>query len=88
LMKPASERHVRKDNKMFVKVKLQKSAQVLALLPDEIAEFVVLNDFGLSPEEIDGIRVGATQVLMYDDSSFELFPTAEFWELYTVDYAD
>ena len=71
---------------MFVKVKLQQSAQVLTGTPGEIAEFVVLNDFGLSPEEIDGIRVGATEVLLYDDGSFELFPTAELWALYDEDH--
>lgn len=71
---------------MFVKVKLKQSAQVLTGTPEDIAEFVVLNDFGLPPEEVEGLRAGATEVLMYDDGSFELFPTEEFWGLFTVDH--
>ena len=71
---------------MFVKVKLKQNAQVLTGTPEEVAEFVVLNDFGLSQEEINGIRADETEVLVYHDGSFELFPTAEFWGLFTVDH--
>ena len=85
-MKPASERHVKEDNKMFVKVKLKQSAQVLTGTPEELVEFVVLNDFGLSQEELNGIRAGKTEVLMYADGSFEICPTAEFWGLFTMDH--
>ena len=75
---------MKEENKMFVKVALKQSAQVLTGTSEEIVEFVVLNDFGLSQEELNGIRAGKTEVLMYADGSFELFPTTEFFELFTV----
>ena len=71
---------------MFVKVALKQSAQVLTGTPESKVEFVVLNDFGLSQEELNGIRAGETEVLIYADGSFELFPTTEFFELFTVDH--
>ena len=75
---------MKEENKMFVKVALKQSAQVLTGTPEEIVEFVVLNDFGLSQEELNGIRAGETEVLIYADGSFELFPTTEFWGIFTV----
>ena len=77
---------MKEDNKMFVNVRLKQSAQVLTGTPESKAEFVVLNDFGLSQEELNGIRAGKTEVLMYADGSFEICPTAEFWGLFTMDH--
>lgn len=85
-MKPASERLVKKDYKMFTHIKLARHVRLLSGSGEENAKLAAENGCELNSIEKELLCSGEVSLILYWDDSFEMIPTEDLWDIYTVAY--
>lgn len=71
---------------MFTNIKLARTARVLSGSGEENARFAAANGYQLNSIEEERLLSGEESLILYNDDSFEMIPTEDLWELYTMDH--